>query len=111
MAVCWACMPYYRMVRSNKRMNAAPTTGSFSLHNSDGHPKAETGRADCLLLTLHAIVITISLSFITHWRRRLPRKHLPVLTGRTIRCFLFDCGETLWTRKDKAIWYTLESRA
>jgi HAD superfamily hydrolase (TIGR01549 family) len=41
----------------------------------------------------------------------LPRKHLPALAGRTIRCFLFDCGETLWTRKDKAIWYTLESIA
>lgn len=41
----------------------------------------------------------------------MPKKHVPTLTGRTIRCFLFDCGETLWTRKDKAIWYTLESVA
>jgi HAD superfamily hydrolase (TIGR01549 family) len=38
----------------------------------------------------------------------LPKKHVPTLTGRTIRCFLFDCGETLWTRKDKALWHTLE---
>jgi HAD superfamily hydrolase (TIGR01549 family) len=41
----------------------------------------------------------------------LPKKHVPTLAGRTIRCILFDCGETLWTRKEKAIWHSLESIA
>src|SRR5579862_3423930 len=29
---------------------------------------------------------------------------MPDLTGRTIRCLLFDLGETLWTRKDQDTW-------
>ena len=41
----------------------------------------------------------------------MPKKHVLTLTGRTIRCILFDCGETLWTRKEKAIWHSLESIA
>jgi HAD superfamily hydrolase (TIGR01509 family) len=33
------------------------------------------------------------------------------LQGKTIRCILFDCGETLWTRNDKATWQALEQAA
>lgn len=40
--------------------------------------------------------------------KRLPKKIPPALNGRTIRCILFDFGDTLWTRKDKATWYQLE---
>lgn len=35
----------------------------------------------------------------------------PTLNERTIRCILFDFGDTLWTRKDKATWYQLEQTA
>lgn len=35
-------------------------------------------------------------------------KNLEALSGRTIRCILFDFGETLWTRTDRATWYALE---
>lgn len=34
----------------------------------------------------------------------MPKKNVPDLTGRTIRCLLFDLGETLWTRKDQLTW-------
>jgi HAD superfamily hydrolase (TIGR01549 family) len=30
------------------------------------------------------------------------------LAGRTIRCILFDFGDTLWTRKDAAAWHKAE---
>ncbi len=43
--------------------------------------------------------------------KRLPKQIPPTLNGRTIRCILFDFGDTLWTRKDKAIWYQLEQTA
>lgn len=38
----------------------------------------------------------------------MPRKIVPSLTGRTIRCILFDFGDTLWTRKDAAVWQQAE---
>lgn len=41
----------------------------------------------------------------------MPTKISPTLNGRTIRCILFDFGDTLWTRKDKATWYQLEQIA
>jgi HAD superfamily hydrolase (TIGR01549 family) len=43
--------------------------------------------------------------------KRLPKQIPPTLYGRTIRCILFDFGDTLWTRKDKATWYQLEQAA
>ncbi len=39
----------------------------------------------------------------------MPQKTIPALAGRTVRCFLFDLGDTLWTRHDKTAWYTLEN--
>jgi FMN phosphatase YigB (HAD superfamily) len=33
------------------------------------------------------------------------------LIGRSIRCLLFDLGDTLWIRKDPATWYNLEQEA
>lgn len=36
---------------------------------------------------------------------------MPTLSGRTIRCILFDFGDTLWTRKDPTIWYSQEQEA
>ncbi|HZO72082.1 MAG TPA: HAD-IA family hydrolase [Ktedonobacteraceae bacterium] len=41
----------------------------------------------------------------------MSKKIVPALTGRTIRCILFDFGETLWTQVDRATWHTLEQRA
>lgn len=41
----------------------------------------------------------------------MAKKIVPALTGRTIRCILFDFGETLWTHVDQTIWYPLEQRA
>lgn len=38
----------------------------------------------------------------------MPGKTVPSLTGRTIRCILFDFGDTLWTRKDVATWHQIE---
>ncbi len=38
----------------------------------------------------------------------LPRRLLPALAGRTIRCILFDLGDTLWSRKDVAVWQRME---
>ncbi|HEU5229004.1 MAG TPA: HAD family hydrolase [Ktedonobacteraceae bacterium] len=38
----------------------------------------------------------------------MPKKIVPALNGRTIRCLLFDFGETLWTHADQIIWSTLE---
>lgn len=35
-------------------------------------------------------------------------KIVQTLTGRTIRCILFDFGETLWTHTDQATWHILE---
>jgi HAD superfamily hydrolase (TIGR01549 family) len=34
----------------------------------------------------------------------VPGKTVPSLSGKTIRCLLFDFGDTLWTRKDAATW-------
>ncbi|MBV9228597.1 MAG: hypothetical protein JOZ18_04720, partial [Chloroflexi bacterium] len=41
----------------------------------------------------------------------MSKKSIQPLTGRTIRCLLFDLGETLWTRTDKATWHALEEAA
>ena len=41
----------------------------------------------------------------------MPKKPIPGLTGRTIRCLLFDLGDTLWSRKDMAVWQNLENAA
>lgn len=38
----------------------------------------------------------------------MPKKNASALNGRTIRCILFDCGDTLWTRSDQHIWSNLE---
>ncbi len=43
------------------------------------------------------------------WGAPLPKKPIPLLTGRTIRCILFDLGDTLWFRKDPAVWRQLEN--
>jgi hypothetical protein len=39
----------------------------------------------------------------------LPKKLIPSLAGRTVRCILFDLGDTLWFRKDLAVWQQLEN--
>jgi HAD superfamily hydrolase (TIGR01549 family) len=39
----------------------------------------------------------------------LPKKPIHALTGRTVRCLLFDLGDTLWFRKDLAVWQQLEN--
>ena len=41
----------------------------------------------------------------------LPNKPIPALAGRTIRCLLFDLGDTLWSRKDMAVWQQQEGAA
>jgi HAD superfamily hydrolase (TIGR01549 family) len=41
----------------------------------------------------------------------LPKKSLPALSGRSIRCILFDLGDTLWSRKDMAVWQRMEEDA
>ncbi len=41
----------------------------------------------------------------------MPKKLIPALTGRTIRCLLFDLGDTLWSRKDMVVWQRLENVA
>jgi HAD superfamily hydrolase (TIGR01549 family) len=41
----------------------------------------------------------------------LPEKLIPALAGRTVRCLLFDLGDTLWSRKDMAVWERLENAA
>ncbi len=38
----------------------------------------------------------------------MPGKIVSSLKGRTIRCILFDFGDTLWTRKDAASWHQAE---
>ncbi len=38
----------------------------------------------------------------------MPRRLIPALTGRTIRCLLFDLGDTLWSRKDIGVWQRME---
>lgn len=38
----------------------------------------------------------------------MPRRLLPALAGRTIRCILFDLGDTLWSRKDIGVWQRME---
>ncbi|GAC1380140.1 MAG: hypothetical protein NVSMB33_05890 [Ktedonobacteraceae bacterium] len=39
----------------------------------------------------------------------MPKKPIPALTGRTIRCILFDLGDTLWSRKDMVAWQQMEN--
>ncbi len=39
----------------------------------------------------------------------MPKKSIHALTGRTVRCLLFDLGDTLWFRKDLAVWQQLEN--
>jgi FMN phosphatase YigB (HAD superfamily) len=41
----------------------------------------------------------------------LPNKPILALGGRTIRCILFDLGDTLWSRKDMAVWQRMEEAA
>ena len=41
----------------------------------------------------------------------MPNKPIPALAGRTIRCLLFDLGDTLWSRKDIAVWQHQEGAA
>src|SRR5579863_1730341 len=41
----------------------------------------------------------------------LSRRQIPALAGRTIRCILFDLGDTLWSRKDLAVWQSMEYAA
>ena len=42
---------------------------------------------------------------------RLPKKSIPALTGRVVRCILFDLGDTLWSRRDMAVWNQSETAA
>ncbi|MBV9691931.1 MAG: HAD family hydrolase [Ktedonobacteraceae bacterium] len=44
-------------------------------------------------------------------RRRLPKQITHALTGRTVRCILFDLGETLWTLRDDTTLQHLDSAA
>ncbi len=39
----------------------------------------------------------------------MPKKPIPSLSGRTVRCILFDLGDTLWFRKDLSVWQHLEN--
>lgn len=39
----------------------------------------------------------------------MPHKSEHALTGRDIRCLLFDLGDTLWTRGDASTWELLET--
>ena len=41
----------------------------------------------------------------------LPEKLIPALAGRNVRCILFDLGDTLWSRKDMAVWERVEDAA
>lgn len=41
----------------------------------------------------------------------MPKKPIPALAGRTIRCLLFDLGDTLWSRKDMVVWQQQENVA
>ncbi len=41
----------------------------------------------------------------------MPGNNSLALNGRIIRCILFDCGETLWTRADESTWQHQESSA
>jgi HAD superfamily hydrolase (TIGR01549 family) len=38
----------------------------------------------------------------------LPKKPVPALNERIIRCILFDLGDTLWSRKDANVWQQME---
>jgi HAD superfamily hydrolase (TIGR01549 family) len=38
-------------------------------------------------------------------------RSVPALAGKTIRCLLFDCGETLWTHNDKRLCHALDQAA
>lgn len=41
----------------------------------------------------------------------MPNKPIPPLAGRTIRCLLFDLGDTLWSRRDMVVWQRQENAA
>ena len=41
----------------------------------------------------------------------MPEQSKQTLNARSIRCILFDLGETLWFRKDAATWHQLEAIA
>jgi HAD superfamily hydrolase (TIGR01549 family) len=41
----------------------------------------------------------------------VPGNNAPALNGRTIRCILFDCGQTLWTFPDQTSWQHIENIA
>jgi HAD superfamily hydrolase (TIGR01509 family) len=41
----------------------------------------------------------------------LPKKPIPALTGRIVRCILFDLGDTLWSRKDLNVWERVETES
>jgi len=41
----------------------------------------------------------------------LSKKLIPALSGRTVRCLLFDLGDTLWSQKDLNVWQRLETEA
>ena len=38
----------------------------------------------------------------------MPGRLIPALAGRTIRCILFDLGDTLWSRRDLDMWQRME---
>src|SRR5436853_623273 len=52
-----------------------------------------------------------SLLFICYMGGALPEKLIPALAGRNVRCILFDLGDTLWSRKDMAVWERVENAA
>ena len=61
---------------------------------------------------IKSIELLASILFISHIDVKggsLPKKPIPTLTGRTVRCLLFDLGDTLWFRKDLAVWQQLEN--
>ncbi len=41
----------------------------------------------------------------------MPTTSLQALKGRTIRCVLFDLGDTLWYRRDMEVWQQVETAA
>lgn len=41
----------------------------------------------------------------------MPTNNISALHGKSIRCILFDCGNTLWTFPDEAVWQQMENSA
>src|SRR5256885_10063565 len=61
---------------------------------------------------IKSIELFASILFISHIDAKggsLPKKPIPTLTRRTVSCLLFDLGDTLWFRKDLAVWQQLEN--